>query len=375
MNRYLYLLVAGLLLFSCQRKEQSAATPNTLNDSIYYAKGFRIESHIDYKLVSIMNPWHSDLPLQTYVLVPKTAKLPAELPAGTLLRTPLERTVVFSSVVCGMLDALDALPSLVGVAEPEYIDIPFVQNGITDGTIHSIGQAMQPDIEKLLLLAPEAVLTNPVNEAGAGPLGKLTSPTLPCLEWQENHPLGQTEWIRLLGLLFDKQALADSLFFATVNAYNDLRTLTASLSTARPTVFTEKKYGDFWYMPGGQSYFACLLRDAGADYIFADNAATGSVSYTFETILSRAGQADFWFFKYYSPTPVTYSQLSSEYANYSLFAAYKRRNIFACNTQLTPQYYQQLPLHPDWVLQDLISIFHPSLLPKHPPRYYFKVEK
>ncbi|MDR2683181.1 MAG: ABC transporter substrate-binding protein [Dysgonamonadaceae bacterium] len=375
MKRCLPLLLL-ILLVSCQKKQQEAAAPagsgSIRTDSIYYARGFRIESYPDFKLVSIENPWHSDKPLQTYILVPKAQDLPVDLPEGIVVRTPLERTVVFSSVVCGLLNELNALPSLAGLAEPEYVDIPAVRTGIADGTIQNIGQASHPDIEKLLLLAPEAMITNPVNEAGAGSLEKVAAPAIPCLEWMEPHPLGQTEWIRLLGLLFDKQALADSLFFATVNAYNDLKRLTDTVSV-RPSVFTEKKYGDFWYMPGGKSYFAYLLQDAGANYVFGDNTETGSVPFAFETILDRAGRADYWLFKYYSPQEITYRQLAAEYANYALFDAFGKRNVFACNTMKTAYYYQELPLHPDWLLRDLIAVFHPELVPGHEMRYYFRV--
>jgi len=371
------LIILCLSFFSCRKQEQgttNSCTDSYTADSIYYARGFRISSHPDFKLVSIKNPWHSNKQLQTYILIPKNQNLPSSLPEGIVIRTPLERTAVFSSVVCGMLNELDALSSLSGIAEPEYVDIPFVQAGIANGTIQNIGQASRPNIEKLLLLNPEAMITNPVNEAGAGSLGKLTAPAIPCLEWMENHPLGQTEWIRLLGLLFDKQELADSLFFSTVHTYNDLKLLTDTLNN-RPTVFVEKKYGDFWYMPGGKSYFAYLLQDAGADYVFGDNTDTGSVPFAFETILDRAGKADFWLFKYYSQQNISYRQLAAEYANYTLFDAYKKRNVFVCNTLTTSHYYHELPLHPDWVLKDLISIFHPNLLPKHEARYYFRIKK
>ncbi|MDR1527338.1 MAG: ABC transporter substrate-binding protein [Dysgonamonadaceae bacterium] len=375
MKRCIFLLLC-LPLLSCQKKhpetEGQTGRDGMHTDSIYYARGFRIESYDDFKLVSIENPWHTNKRLQNYLLIPKNRDVPANLPEGIVVRTPLERTVVFSSVVCSILNELGALPALTGVAEPEYVDIPAVQTGIADGTIQNIGQASHPDIEQLILLAPEAMITNPVNEAGAGSLGKLTAPAIPCLEWMENHPLGQTEWIRLFGLLFDKQALADSLFLATVRSYNDLKRLTDTVSV-RPSVFTEKKYGDFWYMPGGKSYFAYFLQDAGANYVFGDNTETGSVPFAFETILDRAGQADYWLFKYYSPREITYRQLAAEYANYTLFDAFKNRTVFACNTLKTAYYYQDLPLHPDWILRDLIAVFHPDLLPWYRMRYYFRI--
>jgi iron complex transport system substrate-binding protein len=370
------IVLLSLLLLSCKGTKREAVDLDgqavVHADSIYYARGFRIESHVGFKLVAIENPWRRDRGMQRYILVDKDSDLPAGLPEGIVVRTPLTRTVAFSSTVCGFLNELGALPALVGVAESEYIALPAVRAGIAAGTLIDIGQAVQPNIERLMLLDPEAIITNPVNEAGAGPLEKLTAPAIPCLEWMENHPLGQAEWIRLLGLLFDRQALADSLFFATVYSYNALKTTTAELDTC-PTVFTEKKYGDFWYMPGGESYFARLLQDAGARYVFGDNSDTGSVPYAFETILDRAGKADFWLFKYYLPGEITYSQLAAEHAGYTLFDAFKNRNVYACNTSKTPDYYQELPLHPDWILKDLIAIFHPDRIPDYRPRYYLRL--
>jgi iron complex transport system substrate-binding protein len=378
MKKIRIFIILCLFFVSCQKSGNDGrdARPcvSTIagSDSIYYARGFQIETHINFKLVQIKNPWHSNKLLQTYILVPKTEQLPESLPEGIVIRTPLEKTVAFSAVVCGMLNELDVLSSLVGVAEPQYINIPGIKDGIANGTIHDVGQADNPHIEKLMMIEPEVIFTNPVNEAGAGSLGKLTIPVFPCLEWMENNPLGQTEWIRLVGLLFEKEALADSLFLETVRSYNALKAQTATVHY-RPTVFAEKKYGDFWYMPGGKSYFAHLLEDAGADYVFRKNESTGSIPYSFETILDQAGKADYWLFKYYSTQDMTYKQLATEYANYTLFDAYKKQNIYMCNTLKTPNYYQELPLHPDWTLKDLIKIFHPELLPEYQPRYYYRM--
>ncbi|GHV09972.1 hypothetical protein FACS1894162_1980 [Bacteroidia bacterium] len=272
-----------------------------------------------------------------------------------------------------MLDELNVLQTLAGVAEPQYIDIPAIQEATKNGTIQNVGQASNPNIEQLMLIQPEAILSNPVNESGLNLTEKLHIPTIPCLEWMENHPLGQAEWIRFIGLLFDKQALADSLFSATVDSYNSLKDLTKNIQH-RPTVFAEKKYGDFWYMPAGESHFAHLLQDAGANYIFKNLQGSGAEPLAFETVLNQAEQADFWLFRYYSPQAITYQQLKNEYANYKLFDAYKNHNIYACNTQTTANYYREIPLHPDWILRDLIAVFHPGLMQDYKMRYYLRVE-
>jgi hypothetical protein len=39
-----------------------------------------------------------------------------------------------------------------------------------------------------------------------------------------------------------------------------------------------------------------------------------------------------------------------------------KHNIYACNIQTTANYYREIPLHPDWILRDLIAIFHPEMM-------------
>ncbi|MCL1937204.1 MAG: ABC transporter substrate-binding protein [Candidatus Azobacteroides sp.] len=377
MKNHFFILFCLVSLFSCQRKDTTQPVDSgkktifVQSDSAHYAQGFEIEMQGDYSVVKIQNPWVSGQTLQTYILAPKSKDLPKNLPKGTLIRTPLERTVCFTSVLCGFFNELGVLPTLVGAAEPRYIDIPYVQENVSTGKIRDIGSAANPNIEMLMVLEPEAIFINPIDEAGAGSLSKLNIPTIQCIEYIETHPLGQAEWIRFFGLLFDQKEKADSLLSATIDAYNRLKQLTIQVKY-RPSVLTEKKYGDFWYMPGGKSYMANLLQDAGADYVMKNNPDAGSIPFSFETVLYQAEKSDYWLIKYYSPTELTYRQLAEEFLNYTLFDAYKKRQVYACNTLKTP-YYQDLPLHPDWALSDLIYIFHPELLPKHALKYYHKL--
>ena len=372
----LCILATFLLLASCQGKQGKNENLNSnkigITDSVHYAQGFTIEKQTDYTLVHITNPWNRNKILQSYILVPKANKLPESLPNGTLIRTPIERTVTFSSVVCGTLAELDVLSSLVGVGEPQYIDIPYIQQSLAEGKIVDVGQAANPNMERLLLIEPEVVFASPIKDAAYGQTAKLNVPVIECVDYMEPTPLGQTEWIRFIGLLFDKGALADSLFQATADSYNHLKQLTKNV-TNRPTVFTEKMYSGVWYLPGGKSYIAHLFHDAGADYLWKEDTNSGSVGFSFETVLDKAEKADFWLIKYNSAREMTYKELAEDNPNYTLFDAFKQKNIYTCNAEKAP-YYKELPIHPDYVLKDLIGIFHPELIPEYKPRYYKKVE-
>ena len=92
----------------------------------------------------------------------------------------------------------------------------------------------------------------------------------------------------------------------------------------------------------------------------------------FESVLDKAGEADFWIIKYNWPKDMTYQSLEKEYKPYSHFKAFKEKNIYGCNTAYS-SYYEDLPIHPDYILKDMAYIFHPELFPGYTPKYYKKI--
>ena len=112
-----------------------------------------------------------------------------------------------------------------------------------------------------------------------------------------------------------------------------------------------------------------MLKDAGADYLFKELPGSGSTPLAFETVFDQALHADLWLMKYNRDQEMNYADLQAEYTPYSQFEAFKQRHIFTCNTGKVP-YYEEFPLHPDYLLQDFVWIFHPELLPDYTPRYY-----
>lgn len=376
MIRFCYLLLFIFLsLTACKQTtgKQGNGGPEKVY-SVVYAEGFKVEYGDGYTDVKIRDPWDTVRCLHHYVLVPKTQALPANLPTGaTLVRTPLSRIVACTSVHCGLLEMLGITGELVGVCESRYIDVDFVRQGIAAGSIIDLGEASAPDIEQLIELSPDAMITSPLSNGPNGRVEKTGIPQIKCIDYMEPTPLGRAEWIRFHGLFLEKEALADSLFQQTVKAYNDVKALVQKVEK-RPSVIAEMKTGPMWYIPGGKSYIANLYRDAGADYSWNDDTHTGSVPMAFEVVLEKSGQADFWLIKYNRPEDMTYDGLKAAYGANVHFAAFKNRHIFGCNTGMVP-YYEEMPIHPDYLLKDLVWIFHPELLPGYQPRYYKKMQE
>lgn len=373
------LLLASLLaviLFSCSGNKQPTATIETTTDSIYkvkYAKGFTVNIYDDYKLVSVRDPWDTTRILQQYILVDKNKELPANLPEGTIIRTPLENVAAYSTIHSATLQEIGAIGTIRGVCEPEYIDIDYIKQGIEDGTIVDLGQAANPIVEKIVDIEPEAIWATPIEGLHYGSVAKTGIPIIETPDYMEPEALGRAEWIRFYSLFFNNEAYADSLFIETEQNYNAIKKKIASVDN-RPTVFLDLMYGGTWYISGGESFISKMLNDAGATYVWAGDQRTKTTASAFEQVLEKAGEAQFWLIKYNQPYTLTYNVLSKEYQPYSYFEAFKKRNIFECNTGIK-SYYEDLPIHPDYILQDFAYVFHPYLFPDYTPRYYSKMKE
>jgi iron complex transport system substrate-binding protein len=259
----------------------------------------------------------------------------------------------------------------VGVCEPQYIISPKVRARVDAGEIADLGQATSPNIEKIIACGGEIIIASPYENVGFGVVQKIGIPIIQASDYMERDPLGRTEWIRFYGLLLRKEAMADSIFLSTANSYNSLKELSKS-SPTRPKLLTERKYGSTWFLPGAKSYMVRMYSDAGAEYIFNDISSEGSVPMSFETVLDRAMHADVWVMKYDMDRAMRYQDLLAENPLYAEFDPFKNHNVYTCNT-VTTQYYGDIMLHPDYILADLVYIFHPELLEGHQLRYYQKM--
>ena len=131
-----------------------------------YAEGFEVTLYDGYTVAELRDPWDTTRLLHRYVLVDKKAELPTGLPDGTLVRTPVGRIIVYSSVHGSMLDALGAAHGIVGVCESQYIANATLRARIAGRRIVDVGNSFAPDVEKIIALAPDAIFTSPFENCG-----------------------------------------------------------------------------------------------------------------------------------------------------------------------------------------------------------------
>lgn len=375
-HTYIILFIV-LVTAGCNHKPADQGNKNNQPISEYrikYAKGFKVQKYPDYTEVSVINPWDTTKLLQHYLLIDRNKPIPENLPQqGTVIKVPLQSVTTYSTIHCSTLNELGELDIVKGVCEPQYIKLDKIQQGIKDGTIQNLGQASSPNVEKIIMLSPDAIMTSPINGSPYGNVEKTKIPIIETPDYTEPEPLGRAEWIRFYSLFLNKEKLADSLFSITEKNYLEVKNIVATVSY-HPTVFLDTKYGANWNISGGQSFIAKMLSDAGAEYVWADNGSTKYMPLSFETVLDKAGDADLWLIRYFADENMTYRSLEKEYKPYSYFKAFKEHHIYGCNTQRR-SFYEDLPIHPDYILKDMAYVFHPELFPDYSPRYYTKLEE
>lgn len=374
---YIYCTVSIILLLLSACGGRSKSSFEAHGEILYldYAKNLSIVKYDGYTKVELRNPWDTLKVLNTYILVDKNSSLPDRqdlLSSGVIVRTPLERAVVYSAMHCRLLDELGVSSSVKGVCDLEYIKVPYIIEGYEKGDIIDCGKGMAPDIERIIDLRPDAIMLSPFqNNNGYGRVGKIGVPVIECADYMETSPLGRAEWMIFYGLLTGREAEARALFTEIRNAYEALSRKARS-ATHRPTVLCELKIGAAWYIPGGNSTTGRLMEDAGAKYIFSDLRHSGSEPLPFETVFERGQNADFWIFKYNQEKDKTYDELRGDFSSYAHFKAFKEQRMYGCNTRYI-HFYEETPFHPEALLCDMVKIFHPELMEGYELSFFKRV--
>lgn len=350
------ILVAALLC--CCSERQSALTDETGDNIFRHAVYLRGNAGADSNSmkITVINPWDSSRVMAVYRLYPAEGATPAAADGEIPLSLPLKRLIVYSSVHAALLVELGYTDAIAGVADAAYITTPEIVERLKDGRITDIGSSMEPSIEKILALKPDAILISPFQNAGHGVVDKAGVPVIECADYMETSPLGRAEWSRFYAMLVEGVGDSNSrLFDQTEQRYNALADTAATLA-GHPTVITEMLTDGVWMMPGGDSYAARLITDAGGHYPYSDNRSTGSLTMNYEKVYSTARDADFWLVKSFG-VPVTLADIAANHKLNVNFKSYREGGIYYVNTAQSG-FFEQTPFHPDLLLADYVAMFH-----------------
>ena len=338
-----------------------------------YAKGFKITVRPDgVKLLSISEPNNNHAIPELFALVPKGTK--AEIPDGyTVIPTPTDRVICMTTPQLAGFTGLNAYDKVVATSTTRRMQNKEWLARLKDGRVKKIGMEGNFDTEIIIASQPDIIFVSPNRRGGYEVMKELNIPLVPYWAFKETSPLGLSEWIKVAGMFIGKEEEACQLFAQMEQRYNLLKAKVSNVKQ-RPSVFSGEMRRDTWYVPGGQSFYARLFADAGADYFMKDNTETGGVLMDFETVYAQGYNAGYWRVMNGYKGEFSYEALKASNPQYADFRAFKEKKVIYCNLEWIPLY-ENLPLSPDVLLSDMIKAFHPELLPDYHPVFYSLLEK
>lgn len=348
--------------------------PNKTN--LTYAKGFTVEYHKNYKIVTIKQPWKNAKTGLQYVLVQCGTPPPQGFPDSQVITVPVNSVIALSTTHLPHLAKLGVVDKLVAVSDVERVNTKEIVDKIKARKIASVGSNATVNVEKVIELNPELITTfGTGTQTDSYP--KLSEAGLKVAinaEYLEDTPLGRSEWLKYTALFFNQEQKAQRVFSEVASKYESIASKAKSVKQ-RPTVFLGFNFKGTWYMPAGKSYAAKYLNDAGANYLWSNDKSNGSLPLSFEAVVERAANAGYWL--NFSQSWKGLKHVLAEDSRYGDFKAVKDGNLFNNNARLNANegndYWEGGISNPDVVLSDLIKIFHPDILPNHQFVYYRKV--
>ena len=343
------------------------------------AEKFAVEYHSHYKVVSVRDAYDGATSFD-YVLVQcgTPAPLAADFADGTqFIEVPTGDIITLSTTQLPALSQLGLLDHLVGVDSAFYISTTEVVNAVADGQVTEVGFGAQINIELVLSLEPQIVMSYGYNPATDAHPVLLDAGIFTALDasWRELSPLGRAEWLKFIALFYNREAAATEHYDAIVSEYTAARQLAASVTGLdRPRVLTNSflGYADAWFIPGDDTYVGRLIRDAGGSLLLAEEGSTANQGLSFEFVYEGGLSADVWLVETFGVS--TQAELLALDSRFGDFAAFQSGNVWNNNADENANggnnYFEWGVTNPQLVLQDLVAIFHPDLLPEHEFSFY-----
>ena len=403
-----------MLLMGCSQEKTPEKTAGDCAPlpPLQYSKNLKIGQSCGEQMAEIRSIVGSDTLVKRFVLRPKGSSigtLPKGLEGATVLQVPLARAVALSSAQVGFMARLGLESAIVAVGEGKFIADSALYERVQKGEVAEVGSGPTLSLEKLMDLKPDLVM----NFATGGAyddyqrIEALGLPLMLTSEWQEEHPLAKAEWIKLFGMLFGVDSLASAVYeqsksdypasfnksgleIASPSARNDTLPSSnggvAGVSPARggseqqrgsegetspanssefripnselpcPRVLVGMSYGGVWYAPGGNSYTAQLIQDAGGCYLWAGTEER-ELRLPLEQVIALADSADIWI------NPGMFStaeEILGAEPRVARIKAFREKRVFQNDGRKGPgggnDFYESAVAQPEKVLNDFVWV-------------------
>ncbi|MEM1116622.1 MAG: ABC transporter substrate-binding protein [Bacteroidota bacterium] len=307
-------------------------------------------------------------------LVPLAVEVPAltgPLAGATVVRTPVERVAVNYTPFEAMLSVLGVADRLVAVGgTTSYDDAVYAR--VASGELPQIGYGwhIPPAIDVLATTEADVLLMALADLGHAEAIPRIEAmgiPVVPMFLDAEPHYLGRVDYVRLVGMLTDREAEADS-FVTMVTAEVDRLTALAASQPTRSLMWAWYSGGDRWGA-AVRNAEARLLRDANGRLALEqpdDPRLDARMEVGTERILADAADVACW-------VQDSHGEPYRNEAVLQRLRAWREGCVYAATGQTKPRrnaydFYEMGAIRPDYLLGDLVKMLHPEVRPE-PFRY------
>ncbi len=376
MKQLISSVIIVIALLGCEaKKEHVISKTNSSKTVISYAKGFTVNYVDDVKLVEVTYPFQGATSGYKYLLVPKGHTVPAHDDKTRVISIPIKSIACTSTTHIPLLDFLNETEKLVGFASTNFISSEKMRKHIDSGKVEELGMDKGLNIEKIVMLNPD-ILMGYTMSSDYGQFKKIEELGVPVVinaEYLEKHPLGRAEWIKFMALFVDKEDEADSVFRIIEKNYLETKEKVAGIKN-RPRVLSGIVYGDAWFLPGGQNYASRLLKDAACEYIWEADSSHGFLQISFESVYAKAYNADLWLGV---GTYASLKEIEAADERYTKFSPFINKKVYTFNARKGAkggsEFMELGYLRPDIILNDLVKIAHPEVLPEYKLYFHKKI--
>lgn len=350
--------LAGLLLIlvSCGHRDEIAEVSED-------AQYFRLIDTLGITIAEVYDPFNKGALQARYYLARDTSRTPEGVDTKQVIRIPITRAATTSATHIGFLRELDALGTVVAMSNPEWV------YNRPSQPVANIGEDINLDIERLMLSKPDVLFVSSYGQ-NSRQVERAVQAGIPVVymsEWMEQHPLARAQWLQFAAAFFDKRAMADSILSAVRAEYNAARTQSQRTENEKRSIMSGASYRGTWYVPSGNTYMGCLLRDAGARYAFSGQQTEGSIPLNMEQALQAFADADVWI----GANAHSLSELQQTDEKHAWFRAFRTGEVFHFYKQQNKQggndFWERGVVHPEIILQDLQWALYPARFPDYTP--------
>lgn len=300
-----------------------------------YAEGFSVDYYAGgYALIDVRDGGR-------YLVVPEDMPVPEGLkPEITVLQQPFEKIYLAATSAMALFDALDALDAIrLSGTDAEGWTIESAREAMERGDILFVGKYSEPDFELLLTegcdLAVESTMIShspKVQEM----LELLGIPVFVDRSSYEEHPLGRTEWIKLYGVLVDKEEQAGIFFDEQASVLDALQDFE---NTEKTVAFFYIHSNGSVVIRSASDYIPRMIEIAGGRYAFDGMedplSDRSSISITMEEFYDLAVDADYLIYNATIDAPLdTLGELLAKSPLFADFKAVQEGNVWCTDKHL-----------------------------------------